>query len=160
MVLIYIDTSERMAKIDNVDIRKKHFNEALKNSLGNISTACAKVGISRQTYYNWRDADPEFASVLLEIRESAIDLGESSLMELVKEKNVPAVIFFLKTIGKNRGYVERIETTGKDGGAIQTEELNESQARLYERGIRNIEAAAVARYKAQLGEENGNNRVV
>lgn len=155
-----MDTSGCMAKIDNMDIKKKHFNEALKNSLGNISTACSKVGISRQTYYNWCEADPEFASVLSEIKESAIDLGESSLMELVKEKNVPAVIFFLKTIGKNRGYVERNELTGANGGAIQTEELSESQARLYERGIKNIETAAVARYKASLEGASGNNCMV
>ena len=29
-----------------------------------------------------------------------------------------SIFFFLKTLGKNRGFVERIESTGKDGKDI------------------------------------------
>jgi len=44
--------------------------------------------------------------------------AESELMKLIKEGNVAATIFFLKTQGKKRGYVERQEVTGAEGAPI------------------------------------------
>ena len=36
----------------------------------------------------------------------------------MRKGNITAIIFTLKTIGKSRGYVERQEVTGADGGAV------------------------------------------
>ena len=46
------------------------------------------------------------------------DFAESELMKLIKDGNVAATIFFLKTQGKARGYIERQEVTGADGAPI------------------------------------------
>jgi hypothetical protein len=40
------------------------------------------------------------------------------LFKLIKEGNVAATIFYLKTQGKQRGYIERQEVTGADGAPI------------------------------------------
>lgn len=148
--------------VDKMHNKKGNFPEALRKCLGITSHACAMLDISRTTYYKWRKADADFAAACDEIDEDVLDLGESTLHQLVKEKNVVATIFLLKTKGKKRGYVERIETTGANGGAIQTEELSDSQAKLFQRGVANLEAAAVARYKASLAIEvtDGNNSMV
>jgi hypothetical protein len=53
-----------------------------------------------------------------DIRESNIDIAESKLMELIGKGQPSAIIFFLKCLGKDRGYVERVETTGKDGADL------------------------------------------
>ena len=45
--------------------------------------------------------------MLAEARESSVDLAESKLIEAIKNGNLTAIIFFLKTQGKSRGYVER-----------------------------------------------------
>jgi hypothetical protein len=39
-------------------------------------------------------------------------------MKLIKDGNVAATIFFLKTQGKRRGYIERQEVTGAEGAPI------------------------------------------
>jgi hypothetical protein len=47
-----------------------------------------------------------------------IDDAESEIYKQFKKGNTAALIFFLKTQGKQRGYVERQEITGKDGNSI------------------------------------------
>ena len=49
---------------------------------------------------------PEFAEREEDIREGVIDMAECKLIELMKDGNIAATIFFLKTQGKSRGYIE------------------------------------------------------
>lgn len=112
------------------DIRKKAMIEALKKSLGIVSTACETVGISRQTHYRWTTEDPEYKEQVEDISEAAIDFVESKLYEKIEGiqmgKEVDghtvvydlapsdtAIIFYLKTKAKKRGYIERTEVEQK-----------------------------------------------
>ena len=88
---------------------KKTFLEALQRSLGIVSTACEKTGTGRTTHYRWLKEDPEYKAAVDQIAESVIDFAESHLYKLIKEGNPAANIFYLKTKGKNRGYIERQE---------------------------------------------------
>ena len=47
--------------------------------------------------------------MLTEAREDTLDFVESKLMKAIDDGNVTAMIFFLKTRGKSRGYSERSE---------------------------------------------------
>lgn len=115
----------------NSDINKKGMIEALKKSLGVVKTACEVVGISRQTHYRWLEEDPDYKQSTDDIGEDAIDFVESKLFEKIegisvaqgtddegkpKVYTVPpsdtAIIFYLKTKGKKRGYIERTELAG------------------------------------------------
>ena len=95
---------------------KKEFLEALKRCAGNVSEAMRQVNISRNTHYEWINADPEYAAAVETIKESLIDRAEGVLHGLIGDGNVPAVLFFLKTQGKKRGYIERTETDVTSGG--------------------------------------------
>jgi hypothetical protein len=83
--------------------------EVLKKSAGNVSVACSKVGIDRGTHYNWSQQNPHYKKAVDDIQESLIDLAESKLMQKINDGDTTSTIFFLKTKGKSRGYVERTE---------------------------------------------------
>jgi hypothetical protein len=87
---------------------QKRFLEALRYTLGNVSEACTVTGTARATHYLWRKSRA-YAEAVEEIEEACLDRAESALFRLIEEGNVPAVIFYLKTKGKKRGYSERVE---------------------------------------------------
>lgn len=93
----------------NSDINKKAMIEALEGSLGIVSTACKAVGISRQTHYRWLTEDEEYKAEVESISELALDFAESELYRQIKEGEVTSTIFYLKTKGKKRGYIEKSE---------------------------------------------------
>jgi len=64
------------------------------------------------------ESKPTLKVVLADAREKMIDNVESKLYSKALDGDTTAMIFFLKTQGKGRGYVERQEVTGANGGAI------------------------------------------
>jgi hypothetical protein len=120
-----MDSEKADKRADKTDANKKKALEALKSTMGNITAACSAAGVNRQHFYTWRDNDPDFEQEVKNISESAIDMGETALMKQIQDGNTACIIFFLKTRGKERGYVERMEHDhrGKDGGAIQYENI-------------------------------------
>jgi hypothetical protein len=89
--------------------QKKNMIDALTLSLGIVSTACQKAGIGRTTHYRWLKEDEEYAEEVRQVNDRTLDFAETHLHKLIKDGNPAATIFFLKTRGKSRGYVERQE---------------------------------------------------
>jgi len=83
--------------------------QALEKTLGIITPAAKMVGISRETHRKWCISDPDYASKVSELESVALDFAESMLTKRMEQGSDAAVIFFLKTRGKARGYVERTE---------------------------------------------------
>lgn len=104
--------------MNKTEQHKRAMIDALEKSLGVVTTACKNVGIGRTTYYQWLQDDKDFANQVSDIQNIALDFAESQLYKQIKEGSTVATIFFLKTKGKKRGYVERQEITGPNGGAI------------------------------------------
>jgi hypothetical protein len=75
----------------------------------NVAACCAAIGVTRRTFDRWYADDDTFRAAINEQRESLIDFAESQLYQLIAEKNVPAILFFLKCKAKDRGYIERQE---------------------------------------------------
>lgn len=89
---------------------KKKMLDALEKSLGVVTTACKMAGVGRSTHYDWMGKDAEYAAAVRDLNDVAVDFGESALFEQIRAGNPASTIFFLKTRGKHRGYVERMET--------------------------------------------------
>ena len=89
--------------------KKETILQALEKSLGVVTTACQKTGVSRATFYRWLKEDAEFAANVQAIQDVALDFAESKLFEQIQDGSTAATIFYLKTKGKRRGYVERQE---------------------------------------------------
>lgn len=111
-------TSENKPENISTKVRKKQMLAALEASLGVVHSACIAVGIERKTHYRWLDADPKYKAAVEEMANIALDFAESKLHQQIKSNNTSATIFYLKTKGKKRGYVERTEITGPDGKEI------------------------------------------
>ncbi len=117
-----------------MDNNKKAVLEALEMQKGIVSAACRSVDMPRSTFYLWMKEDAAFKEAVEDIQEVAIDYVESKLFEKIEgvtvkgkgtykaedgedEPNVyevppsdTAIIFYLKTKGKKRGYIEKTET--------------------------------------------------
>jgi hypothetical protein len=99
--------------------KKERMLEALEKHMGTVKYAIREVGIARKTHYNWMRDDPEYAATVEDINEGVGDFVERKLLEAVQEKQPAVMIFLAKTKWKHRGYQERVEFTGADGGAIK-----------------------------------------
>lgn len=96
-------------RVDEIDNNKKKILELLEDNHGIVTTACKSMGLARATFYKWCNDDTDFKSAVEEITETAIDFVESKLMENIDSNDVGSIIFYLKTKGKKRGYVEKTE---------------------------------------------------
>jgi len=89
--------------------RQAAFIEAYANSRFNISVACRSIGIGRSTFYKWGKGE-RFRRELDDAIQGKIDMVEAALVRNIQAGDTTAIIFFLKTIGKTRGYIEGEKT--------------------------------------------------
>jgi len=91
------------------DALKKAMLEALKSTLGVVTPAAEITGIARESHYRWYETDSKYRKQVDSIKDIALDFAESKLHQSIKGGSDTANIFFLKTQGKRRGYIERSE---------------------------------------------------
>ena len=89
--------------------RQAAFIEAYANSRFNISEACRSIGIGRSTFYKWGKGE-RFRRELDDAIQGKIDMVEAALVRNIQAGDTTSIIFFLKTIGKTRGYIEGEKT--------------------------------------------------
>ena len=95
--------------------------EALHQTGGIALHAAQMLGCAPNTIKNRIAKSKSLQKVSNEVTELNLDLAESQLLKGIRDGDKTYVIFYLKTKGKDRGYVERQEATGKDGGPVQTQ---------------------------------------
>jgi len=83
--------------------------KALKATFGNVSLAAKNLGVSRRAIYDKCNRFPKLRAFLEDTREAMVDNAESALGLAVNNGQAWAVCFTLKTVGKARGYIEKIE---------------------------------------------------
>jgi hypothetical protein len=111
--------------MDKTEQHKRAMLDALEKSLGVVTAACKAVGIGRTTHYLWMQEDAEYKAAVEGLSDVALDFAESQLHKQIKDGNSTATIFFLKTKGKKRGYIERQEVEVASGKMFQIEVLGE-----------------------------------
>jgi len=96
--------------------------DALKQTLGVVTPACENAGIDRTTHYKWMKEDEYYKNAVEEIENIALDFAESRLHRNIKDGDVASILFYLKTRGKKRGYIEQQKTDITTGGkALNTD---------------------------------------
>jgi hypothetical protein len=92
-----------------------------QTSGGVVVTIAKRLGVERQTVYSYMKKWVSVNQAVEDEREAMLDMAEGALYKLVSKGNPTGIIFLLKTRGKERGYVERQEVTGANGGAVNIE---------------------------------------
>ena len=89
------------------NLKKETLLQALENSLGIVSTACNRTGISRSSFYKWYKEDEEFRQKVDEIDNVKLDYVETKLFKNIENEKEKSIIFYLQHKGHKRGYVQR-----------------------------------------------------
>lgn len=87
--------------------QKELFLTSIVKTMGNVSEACKQVGIHRREFYEWLSSEDEiFKTSYNDTVERSVDFVETKLMQEINDGNTTAIIFYLKTKGRDRGYIE------------------------------------------------------
>jgi len=89
------------------NLKKETLLQALESSLGIVSTACNRTGISRSSFYKWYKEDEEFRKKVDEIDNLKLDFVESKLFKNIENEKEKSIIFYLQHKGHKRGYIQR-----------------------------------------------------
>lgn len=115
------------------DQTKQLFLEQLKKT-PIVQIACEKLGVSRASFYRWRSEDATFAKqadeATLEGHLLVNDLAESQLIGAVKDRNLQAIMYWLKHHHKD--YRNRLEI---EGTLNTITELSEEQKALVKKAL-------------------------
>ena len=101
----------RFSKAAMEETIKTRFLHNLEKYGGNIAAAIDELGYTRSKVTRWLREDPVFREKFYEVKETLKDIAEEKLFEHVRRGDLPAVMFFLKTQAKDRGYTERQEVS-------------------------------------------------
>ena len=99
------NTRKKLSKIPTEKIAELYEKKA-----GNLSATARALHVDRNTLMAWRDANPDLKAKMVDVEESMLDFTESKLFQQIDASNLTAIIFYLKTKGRKRGYVERQES--------------------------------------------------
>ena len=114
--------------------------KAIQGSHGLLTLAAEKSGIGYRTICRYVAECPTVSDAVHESKGKMLDFAESKLYQKIAEGDNICLIFYLKCQGKERGYIERSEVTGANGGPVQVENVRE---KLVTRITRIVEAKTV-----------------
>ena len=102
---------------------------ALVEASGLVYIAAAALGCAPNTIYNRAKAVAAIAETIDNQRGKFLDTAEVKLRQALLAGEPWAIQFVLRTLGKDRGYSERFEHTGRDGGAIAFADMTDDELR-------------------------------
>jgi len=83
--------------------------KALRKHKGLIYQAAKTLGCSHTTIYRYKDLYPKVQEAIDQERGLFVDKAEDKLNRAVESGEAWAIALVLKTLGKSRGYVEKVE---------------------------------------------------
>lgn len=100
-----------------------------------VQIACEKLGIARATFYRWKTDDKPFAKAVDDaVIEGCLlvnDLAESQLIGAVKDRNLTAIMYWLRHHHKD--YKNRLEV---EGTVNTIHELSPEQQQLVKQALK------------------------
>ena len=80
---------------------------------GIVLHAAERLGVARQTVHSWIAADPDLKAAHDGVSEELLDIAESNIIEKVRQGDLEATKFYLRSKGRARGWGDhtRVEAT-------------------------------------------------
>jgi transposase-like protein len=103
---------------DNEKLTTEQVIAAIHQTRGMITLTAQRLGVAVNTVRRYIRNYKSVQEALDEERDRTVDIAELKLFDAINRGEAWSIALTLKTLGKNRGYVERQEHTGADGGAI------------------------------------------
>ena len=98
--------------------RAQQFIDAIPGTGGIVTEIAKKVGCVWHTARKYIDTYPTIKAAHDDECETVLDMAETKVIEAIKDSDPQMIRYYLSTKGKRRGYTERQEITGADGGAL------------------------------------------
>jgi len=114
-----------MSKESKLSVEK--IAEALTATKGAAVLAARRLGVTHSTVYNWINKSPTLKALKDSFDEELLDIAELKVREKILDGDSDLLKFYLRTKGKHRGYTERQEVTGAEGGAVKIEVIYRDQ---------------------------------
>jgi len=90
-----------------INSKKNRILKLLSENLGIITPVLKKVKVSYTTYKKWITEDNDFSERIEEVENEQFDFVENILFENIKDGDRTSVIFYLKSRGGSRRYVDK-----------------------------------------------------
>ena len=121
-----IDEFSRANKLRTKDIidtvKRDKFLHAYVDSMGNASEASRVTGIRTNYHYIWKLIYPEYQADCETVTNTMLDIAERELFKHIRSGNLTSIIFYLKCLGKSRGYIDRVMVD--NGQLVSANQLN------------------------------------
>lgn len=96
---------KKFAKKPSIEV----INKSLIDHYGIITQVCRDLDATSATVYKWIKSSTKLQETLSKSRERFIDEAEFQLMKNIKAGKETSIIFTLKCLAKQRGYVDKQE---------------------------------------------------
>ena len=94
---------------------------------GNLSAVAREFDRPRSTVQSWIEASSTAMEALHDSREMRVDVAEHVVYKATAKENLSAAFYILNNdpIAKRRGWGQRLELTGNEGGEIIIKVVND-----------------------------------
>ena len=83
--------------------------QALRDTRGLLTLAARQLQCDRSTVDNYCQRYPRVRAALDHARAQQLDVAEGQLFKAIDRGELPAIMFFLRTIGRHRGYGDVVQ---------------------------------------------------
>ncbi len=132
------NTENNSEKQNTIEIRKSKEKELIIGQLKKtpiVQVACEKTGISRASFYRWKNEDRDFAEkaeqAIIEGSRMINDFAEAQLISAIKNGQLSAIFYWLNH--HHKAYANKLELSGKI--KTESESLTPEQETLITRAL-------------------------
>lgn len=116
--------------IGRKNVPREELIEAIKKTRGLLYLASNVLGVNHVTLSKLIESDDELAQIWREEKGKTLDRAEAKLMQAVDKGEQWAITMILRTLGRERGYVERQEVASMSHVKLEiVEEIVDSSSK-------------------------------